>query len=98
MTASLASSIKMTQPSSQVRFMEGYSITELAIPSSFVGKTIKELGIRKKYGVDILSIKSAPAANREIEVIPDANHMFAKNEIMIVAGEIGNINVLKNLN
>jgi CIC family chloride channel protein len=98
MTASLASSITMKQPSSQVRFMEGYSITELAVPLSFIGKTIKELEIRKKYGVDILSIKSASIADHEIKVIPEAGHVFAKDEIMIVAGEIGNINVLKNLN
>jgi K+/H+ antiporter YhaU regulatory subunit KhtT len=98
MTASLASSITMTQPSSQVRFMEGYSITELAVPPSFMGKTIKELEIRKKYGVDILSIKSASAADHEIEVIPKAGHEFSKGEVMIVAGEIGNINVLKSLN
>jgi trk system potassium uptake protein TrkA len=88
----------MKEPSSQVRFMEGYSITELAAPSSFIGKTIKELEIRKKYGVDILSIKSDSTGDHEIKVIPEAGHVFAKGEIMIVAGEIGNINVLKNLN
>ena len=97
MTASLASSITMKDPSSQVRFMEGYSITEVAAPASFIGKSIKELEIRKKYGVDILSIKSA-VEDEEIKVIPAANHVFAKGEIMIVAGEIGNINVLKSLN
>ncbi len=97
MTESLASSITMSEPSTEIRFMEGYSITEVYAPPSFIGKTIKELDIRKKFGVDILSIKSA-GEGHEIKVIPEANHIFSKGEIMIVAGEVGNINALKTLN
>jgi predicted transcriptional regulator len=98
MTANLASRITMTEIKPHVRFMEGYSIAEIDPPKSFIGKSIKELDIRKKYGVDILSIKTSTDQKQEVKAIPEASHIFNEGEILIVAGEVGNINVLRNLN
>jgi trk system potassium uptake protein TrkA len=96
MTTNLASSITTTKIKPHIRFMEGYSIAEIEPPKSFIGKSIKELDIRKKYGVDILSIKTND--RQDVKAIPEATHIFSEGEILIVAGEVGNINVLKNLN
>ncbi len=98
LTATLASSIKMKTETPEVHFMEGYSISEIIPPASFLGKTIKELNIRAKYNVDVLSIKSKENNEEKIIAIPSPSYTITENDTLIVAGEIKNISVLKNLN
>jgi predicted HAD superfamily phosphohydrolase len=54
LTSGLAEKITMHNAENDVRFMEGYVMSEIDTPSIFVGKSIKDLGIRPKYGVEIL--------------------------------------------
>lgn len=97
LTSSLASSIVMKEEEPQVHFMEGYSIAEVKSPHSFLNKSIKELNIRARYGVEVLSIKTKKGKAEKIKALPDANYIFMENDILVVAGEIRNINILKNL-
>ncbi len=96
-TSSFASRITMKNIDSDVHFMEGYAMTEIAIPKSFVGKSIKELNIRAKYGVDIFLIRSNTDQGSKIKAIPNPDYQFSYNDSIVVAGEIGKINCLKNL-
>jgi CIC family chloride channel protein len=96
-TTSLASSISMREEIPNVHFMEGYSITEIAAPISFIGKSIRELNIRAIYGVDVLSIKTNEKGVEKIKAIPSPSYIIQKEDTLIIAGEISNINVLKNL-
>jgi len=97
LTSSLASSIVMKEDEPQVHFMEGYSIAEVKPPKSFVNKSIKELNIRARYGVEVLSIKTKEGRSEKIKAIPNADYTFKENDILVIAGEIRNINLLKNL-
>ena len=96
-TATLASSITMKDDEQSVHFMEGYSINEVMPPKSFYAKSIRELNIRARYGVDVLSIKRQGKRREEITVIPSPDYKIQKGDTLVVAGEIRNINVLKNL-
>jgi trk system potassium uptake protein TrkA len=95
--SNLASSISMKEDEKQVHFMEGYSIVEISPPKSFIGKSIRELDIRNKYGVDVLSIKVGKRSDVKVKAIPNPNHIITEDETIIVAGEISSINLLKNL-
>ncbi len=95
--SNIASSIVMKEDEKEVHFMEGYSIIEISPPKSFIGKSIRELDIRKKYGVDVLSIKIGSRSDAKIKAIPNPNHIFKEDQTVILAGEIKNINLLKNL-
>jgi len=95
--SNIASSISMKEEEKEVHFMEGYSIIEISPPKSFIGKSIRELDIRKKYGVDVLSIKTGKKNDVKVKAIPNPNHIFKEDETIIVAGEIKNINLLRNL-
>ncbi len=94
--SSLASSITMKEEEPQIRFMEGYAITEITPPNSFHGKSIRQLHIRAKYGVDVLSIKSVEKG-KTIKAIPDPEYVIEPNDRLIIAGEVKKINVLKGL-
>ena len=96
-TTSLASSISMREEIPNVHFMEGYSITEIAAPALFIGKSIRELNIRAVYGVDVLSVKTNEKGGEKIKAIPSPSYVIQKEDTLMIAGEIKNINVLKNL-
>jgi len=96
-TSSLASSITMKQDEKDVHFLEGYSIAEIKVPPSFVGFSIRDLSIRAKYGVDVLSIKRMKERGHEIKAIPSPEYVFTTEDSLVIAGEIRNINLLKNL-
>ena len=96
-TSSLASSISTKEEEPQVHFMEGYSINEIAPPKSFIGRSIRDLNIRAKYGVDVLSIKTREKRGEKIKAIPNPDYVIKKGDTLVIAGEIKNINVLRNL-
>ena len=96
-TSSLASSISMKDEQPQVHFMEGYSINEIAPPKSFIGKSIRELNIRARYGVDVLSIKTKEKRGEKIKAIPSPDYIIKENDTLVIAGEIKHINVLRQL-
>jgi CIC family chloride channel protein len=96
-SSNLASSIVMKEEEPQIHFMQGYSISEIKPPNSFVGKSIKQLNIRAKYGVDVLSIKTKEKYGEKINAIPSSDYVITSDDSLIIAGEIGNINVLKNV-
>ena len=87
----------MKDEETDVHFLEGYSISEIPTPKSFIGKSIKLLNIRVKYGVDVLAIKTRIKKKEKVKAIPSPDYIINENDILVVAGEIGNINLLKNL-
>ena len=95
--STLASSISMKEDKKQIHFMEGYSIAEISPPQSFIGKSIRELDIRKNYGVDVLSIKAGKKGEVKVKAIPSPDHVITEDETLIIAGEIKKINVLRHL-
>lgn len=96
-TSSLASSINMREEETQVHFLEGYKIEEMKPPQSFIGKSIRELNIRGVYGVDVLSIKTYEERGEKIKAIPSPDYIITESDTLVVAGEIRNINLMKNV-
>lgn len=96
-TASLASKINMKDEEPEVQFLEGYSISEIKPPKSFIGKSIRDLKIRSMYGVDVLSIKQTDKRGSKIKAIPNPDHIIREEQTLVVAGEIDKITLLKHL-
>ena len=96
-TSNLASSISMKEEEKNVQFIEGYSVAEIKVPNSFVGKSIREINIRAKFDVNVLSIKSSKKKRYQIKAVPKPDYIFQEKDIIVVAGEIKNINQLKSI-
>ena len=96
-TSNLASSISMKEEEKNVQFIEGYSVAEIKVPNSFVGKSIREINIRAKFDVNVLSIKSSNKKRYQIKAVPKPDYIFKEKDIIVVAGEIKNINQLKSI-
>ncbi len=94
-TATFASQFTMKNTDPAVHFMEGYAISEIPAPSIFIGRSIKDLGIRAKYGVDVLMIRSRTPQGPKMKAIPDPDYVISDDDTLVLAGEIGKINLLK---
>ncbi|PWA13577.1 potassium transporter Trk [Pueribacillus theae] len=68
-----------------------YSIVELIAGIKMDGKTLLELDIRAKYGVNIVAIKR----NEEILVSPQAEEKIKKGDVLVVIGAYQDINRLE---
>ena len=52
-------------------------------PGSWIGKTLKELNIRAKLGVNIIAVESGKQTN----VSPSADYRILEGDIMVVLGD-----------
>lgn len=60
-----------------------YGILEVPAPKTWVGKTLKELNVRAKLGVNIIAVESGKKTN----VSPSADYGICSGDIMVVLGD-----------
>ena len=66
-----------------IELSEDYGILEIPAPRSWVGKSLKELNIRAKLGVNIIAVESGKTTN----VSPSADYKILEGDIMVVLGD-----------
>lgn len=74
-------------------FMEGYGIIELAVPEKFMGKSLKQINLTNKYGVQVVAIKGLDAGNTRFS--PQADHVLNQGDILILLGPENGLDTLK---
>lgn len=82
----------LTRPSILERFDldPDHSIVELIVPEKFDGKTISDLELRHKYGLNLLAVSRAD----KFEINPQPNERLRRGELMVVIGSNKDINRL----
>ncbi len=66
---------------------ENYAIFEVTTPENWIGKSIGQIDIRKKYGINIIALKQGNRLN--LTVTPEM--VLSPDETMLVLGEAKNI-------
>ncbi|MCB9799127.1 MAG: TrkA family potassium uptake protein [Candidatus Omnitrophica bacterium] len=69
-----------------VKLSEDLNLVEVAVPESFVGKSMRNMDLRKKYGIQILAIKNP--LDGSTQVLPSPDYIFQADDIIIVIGEL----------
>jgi trk system potassium uptake protein TrkA len=64
--------------------MEGYSIVQLAPPREFIGKTLIELDLINKYGIQVVAVKELVPEN--VVLIPTGRYLVKDSDILILLG------------
>ncbi|NET59935.1 MAG: TrkA family potassium uptake protein [Symploca sp. SIO2E6] len=74
----------LTKPSilEQFDLDPNHSIVEISVPEAFDGKTIMELELRQRYGLNLLAI----GRNEHFEINPDPSRRLHKGLLMVVIG------------
>lgn len=65
-----------------------YSIVEIVTPSDWIGKSLMELDLRAKYGINVMAVKH----NKDIDISPSPDAKFQHEDILVVIGENTKIN------
>ncbi len=66
-----------------IELSEDYGILEIPAPRTWIGKTLKELNVRAKLGVNIIAVENEKKTN----VSPAADYEIKPGDVMVVLGE-----------
>ncbi len=86
-------SLALTDPYANeiLKLTDNYKIVEIKCPAKWIGKSIEELAVRKKYSITIIFVK------RVAEIIePTPALVFEKGDSLIIAGTLKNIESIEN--
>jgi trk system potassium uptake protein TrkA len=65
--------------------ISGFGIQEIAPPEKFIGKTLKDLDLRNKYGIQVIAIKEI--IPEKITYIPKADFVIKDSDILVIMGK-----------
>lgn len=60
-----------------------YSVVEISVPQKFVGKSLGDLDLRAKYGINVIAIRKSNA----IVVSPGAKERFETGDVVIIVSK-----------
>jgi potassium uptake protein ktrA len=66
-----------------IELNDEYSIYEIAVPSSWLNKSILKVNVRSKYGISILATKQG----NNIFPLPKPEHVFTNSESLMILGK-----------
>ncbi len=70
-----------------------YSILEVAPPKEFIGKTLSEINLRAKYGVNVIAVREL--VPDRITMVPGGSFVVKDSDILIVLGRPTDIEKIK---
>lgn len=70
-----------------IQLTSDYSIYEIPIMSTWVGKTILEIDVRRKHGINIIAVKTGEV----LQPSPKADYVFGKSDHVVVIGKSGDV-------
>ena len=76
-----------------IELSEEYGIIEVPAPASWVGKTLVQLNIRAKLGVNIIAIEH----DGKIDVPPGANYSIQPQDVMVILGDTAALQAVQKL-
>ena len=76
-----------------IELSEEYGILEVPAPKNWVGKTLKELNVRAKLGVNIIAVENGKKTN----VSPAADYQIGSEDILVVLGDNDSLEAVQKL-
>jgi trk system potassium uptake protein len=77
-------------------FLEGFSIIQLAPPNRFIGKSLRELNLINRFGVQVVAVKEV--VPDRLNLIPTAQFVLKDSDIMVLLGPNEALDELRKLN
>jgi len=72
---------------------EDYTISEIAPPASFMGKTIAELHLRSKYHIEVIAVREM--LPERLTMVPRAEFVIKDSDVLVVIGKEKDIQKIK---
>lgn len=85
MAEKLAESLSSSRILDYIELSDRYSIAEVSVPREWVGKTLRQMATRTKYGVTVVALKQPQSGQISVSIDPD--YPFTASDIVVLAGE-----------
>lgn len=72
---------------------EDYTIVELAPPSAFIGKSLADLDLRKKYNLQVIAIRDV--LDNKMQLVPRASAIIKDSDVLVIIGKEDDIRKIK---
>jgi len=79
----LANSLTSPNVLEYIELSRDYGIVEVPAPRSWTGKTIRELNVRARLGVNIIAIQR----DGQVDVSPSADYLVRSGDVMVLLGD-----------
>lgn len=89
----LARSLSSPNVLDYIELSDDYGIIEVPSPAKWIGKSLKDLNVRAKLGVNIIAIKQGESVN----VSPGADYTILEGDVMVVLGDTAALNAVQKL-
>ena len=87
LAGSMSSTISLVAKVRQVEVGDGYVVQEIPVARSFVGRTLRELDFRARYGVQVIFIRTQTKEDGTTHLhIPTADDRVGEADALIIAG------------
>ena len=89
MVSTLSGYVRSIHKLKNVEIIDGQMLSEIEIPGDFVNKTLKELNMRNRYGVEVILIKqsyNAEKGERENLIPPNPDYRFQFGDSILILG------------
>jgi trk system potassium uptake protein TrkA len=88
MAIRVAHALVMPNVIDYIELSRDFSIVEIPAPEMFVGRTLKQLELRPKYGLTLIAIKRHPAgqAAEETTISPSAEEVIRAGDVLSLLG------------
>ena len=79
----VANNIAMGTFFDTIELSDEYSIVDITVPDDWVGKNLKELRCREKYGINVIGLKR----HNRLTITPSADEPVMKDDVFVVIGK-----------
>ena len=88
MAVRIAHGLVMPNVIDYIELSRDFSIVEVPAPDMFVGRTLKQLELRPKYGLTLIAIKRqpSPSAPQVTNISPSANETIQSGDVLSLLG------------
>ena len=91
--ARLAKSLSSLNVLDYIELSDEFGIIDVPAPRCWVGKSLKELNVRAKLGVNILAVRRGG----NINVSPSADYQIQTEDVMVVLGDTAALKAVQKL-
>jgi trk system potassium uptake protein TrkA len=97
MAVRIAHGLVMPNVIDYIELSRDFSIVELPAPPVFVGRTLRQLELRPKYGLTLIAIKrrSTPTGPEATNIAPAADEVIRPNDVLSLLGSNERLNALE---
>ncbi len=89
----VAKSLVMPNILEFIEMSEDYQIAEIAPPSDFVGKTLAQLELPRRYSVQVIAVREL--IPERFTIVPKGDFTVKDSDILVVIGKESNVNRIR---